>query len=132
MGLTETQNNVSDSTVLVAEDDPNDVSLLKWAFSTAGVTASSFPEKGSAEHLSKIGLLLSAVKSQHVFAGRRASYVGLRLGRRGAGCLAHWLVYHVRACKILNPSDKTCAPGGPSPARPPNPANLATKIFACD
>ena len=72
---------------------------------------SSFPEKGSAEHLSKIGLLLSAVKSQHVFAGRRASYVGLRLGRRGAGCLAHWLVYHVRACKILNPSDKTCAPG---------------------
>src|ERR1041384_3131904 len=37
--LTEIQNNVSDSTVLVAEDDPNDASLLKWAFSTAGVTA---------------------------------------------------------------------------------------------
>ena len=39
MDLMEAQNNVSDSAVLAAEDDPNDASLLRRAFTRAGVTA---------------------------------------------------------------------------------------------
>ena len=39
MGLTEMHDNVSDSLVLVAEDNPGDAALLKRAFSRAGVTA---------------------------------------------------------------------------------------------
>src|SRR5437870_11943315 len=39
MGLIETEDNMSDSAVLAAEDDPNDASLLRRAFTRAGVTA---------------------------------------------------------------------------------------------
>jgi len=39
MDLMEAQNNLSDSAVLAAEDDPNDASLLRRAFTRAGVTA---------------------------------------------------------------------------------------------